>query len=176
MATTNRTFLSLRWLALVGLLSTLGGGAAYAQPPRAGPHQELVGQVREQEAPVNRVRVDVEVVYANHSNQVDPRVDGAGLKRQLASLGFTGFELLSNQTMSLSVGQDDSFNHEGNRKVTVSLLSKNPETVKMRIQWTKDGNTQVDTTVSLPRGRAFVMGGTKYQDGKLVLVVTPQGG
>jgi hypothetical protein len=163
----------LRLCMLVGLLS---GGTAFAQPARGGPHQELVGQARDQEAPANRVRVEVEVVYANHSSQVDPRIDGAGLKRQLASLGFTGFELLSTQTMSLSVGQDDSFNHEGNRKVTVSLLSKSPETVKMRIQWTKDGNTQVDTTVSLPRGRAFVMGGTKYQDGKLVLVVTPKEG
>src|SRR5262245_7221320 len=99
MATTNRFLSALRASALVGLLSAFGGGAAYAQPPRAGPHQDLVGQVRNLETPANRVRVEVEVVYANHTNQVDPRVDG--VKRQLASLGFTGFELLSTHTASL---------------------------------------------------------------------------
>jgi hypothetical protein len=110
------------------------------------------------------------VVYANHSNQVDPRA--AELKRSLGSMGFTGFQVLSTHDAQLALQQSASFSVEGGRKVEVTLDQRGDQQARVRIEMMRDSTKVVDTTVSITRGRSFPIVAGKYQDGKLVFVVT----
>ena len=49
-----------------------------------------------QRADANRAKLDVMVVYANSSGNIDPRLANlAGIRKQLQTLGFTGADVLS---------------------------------------------------------------------------------
>lgn len=146
--------------ALVLGAPALVEGVAVAAPPAAGA-----------KAPVaNRVDVGVMVVYANNSGQVDPRL--RGLQRQLEVMRFTGFQLLSQHDDTLGVNQTATFQVEGDRRVQITLLSRDEENAQIRVQVFKDNEKKADTTLTIKRGRTVPIGVGKYQDGSLILPVT----
>ena len=164
----RKAFGALSVLLLLG--GWLGGDhdAFAQQPPRHG--QGFAAQPsRSQENPGGRAHLDLTVVYANHSGQVDPRV--ARLKNQFGSMGFTGFQVLSTQDAQLAAGQDTTMNVQGGQKLEVSLVSRTDSTVKVRIQLQRNGNKVVDTTTSSPPNKAFTVVVGNYQDGKLLVVI-----
>jgi len=162
----------------LALLVALGSVPAHAQPPahpipHGGPPPGGAGFAAtphaSQDNPAGRAHVDLMVVYANHSGQVDPRA--AKLKTTFGSMGFTGFQVLSTHDAQLSAGQDTSVNVEGGQKVQLTLVSRTDALVKVRIQVSRNGQKVLDTTASSPPGKALNVGGTNYQDGKLVFVI-----
>ena len=118
----------------------------------------------------SRVSVEVQVVLANNSGVVDPRL--AGVVENLSFLHYTGFKLLDTQPVKLAPGQDASFNIAGGRKLTLTLVSRDARAAKMRVLMSSEKGVLMDTTVSIHRNRAFMIAGPSYEDGKLILPLT----
>jgi hypothetical protein len=160
----------VRKLAVAALVLCLAAPAmtlptsAQAEPPRPGP------AASRDDAPAGaRVRVEVLSVYATNSGQVDPRL--RDLQKQLPPM-FTGFQLLSTHTDQVALNQSTSFPLEGGRRMKITLLDRGEQNARARIEVFKDDEKKVDTTVTVPRGKAIIFSGFPYQDGKLVFPVS----
>ena len=57
----------------------------------------------------------------------------------------------------------------GDRKVKVTLLDKEDQDVRVRVEITGQSGKLLDTTVKINRGGTFIVAGPKYQDGMLIL-------
>jgi hypothetical protein len=152
----------------VVLAAMLGGalflpvGTALADPPGSGaPHGNA--------APA-RAQVQVRVVLANNSGKVDPALKP--LEAQLRFTKYTGFQQLSSSTAQLAEGADATFQVEGGRRLRVDLLDRTPTQAKVRVRLTENASNLLDTTVSIPRNKPFIIGGPKYNGGVLILPVT----
>ena len=149
------------WIACLGLAMSLPGTAVAQSRP---------GTVQQTKAPASgKVSIDLMVVYANYDDYVDPKLKE--VMQNLRHTRFTGFTLLSEESERLAPGSDTSFTVAGGRKLKVSLVSKDQRQAKVRIRMFKDGNKVLDTTVSIPRGRYFMIAGPKYKAGNLILPV-----
>lgn len=170
----------LTTLALLGTLST----AALAQPaPAPGPRARPVPAAPATPAPpatpaspaapssevsAGKVNVVVSVVFAtNAHNRVDPRLND--LTRHLSHLRYTGYELLNTQSLSLSQDKAQSFTLEGGRKLTVTLLGRDDNKARLRVEIAGGSGKLLDTTLSVNRNGTFIVAGPKHKDGILVL-------
>jgi hypothetical protein len=135
--------------------------SAFAEPP-ARPGAAAAPQGA-------RVRIEVLSVHATSSGPVDPRL--RDLQKQLPKM-FTGFKLLSTHTDQVGVNQSTAFPLEGGRRMKITLLERGEQNARARIEVFKDDEKKVDTTVTIPRGEAFIMMGFAYQEGKLVFPVS----
>lgn len=162
----NRT-LTLALLALLGL-GAAAPGTAHADPPKAGKAQVKGAKAK---APVNgSVDVKLMVVHAKDGDPyVDPRLKE--LEPHLEFLRYDRFEVLTSESAKLA-GKPATFQVEGGRKVTVSVLSKDDKRVRLKVQMYKADKKLVDTTVSVNRGGTFVVAGPKFQGGMLLLPLT----
>jgi hypothetical protein len=117
------------------------------------------------------VNVQIMVVHAKEGEVfVDPKL--AKLEKHLEFLRYDNFSVLDTQRSPVVTGKSTSFAIEGGRKVTVNLLEKNEDEVRLRVQMFKDGKKLVDTTVRVKRGSTFVVAGPKYKGGILLLPIT----
>jgi hypothetical protein len=150
-------------LALVGLLAA-SPAAALAAPVNPAPARG--------EAPGNgRARIEVMAVYATPRGPVDPRLQG--LERQLESTGLHGFRVLSTHQDAIGLGQSATFAVEGNRRAKITLKSRTADEAVVRVElFNPAGDKTLDTTMSFRRGRTLIVGGFKYQEGKLILPVS----
>ncbi|MFT4977196.1 MAG: hypothetical protein ACI8S6_003101 [Myxococcota bacterium] len=162
---------------LLSALTTFGGSSVAAgasPPPRPPPPRGVVtlpGVVNQnRQAPrEEKVTVGMMVVHATdaHSN-VDERL--GNLTRYLSHMRFTGYELLATHEAQLIPGDSETFSIEGNREMTITLLSKDAQQVRLRVQITSGrGGKLIDTTLSIARNGTFIVAGPKYRDGILVL-------
>ena len=173
-----------RWMAVAlvgGMIAALAPEASAAPPngPRAGKQAPPAGPGRGRPGPgangrgdarVGRASVSVMVVHANHSGRFDPRLED--IRKQLQGHGFTGAKVLSTDSGQLGPQQSITVNVEGGRKVKVTLISRGDTQSKIRIVMTRNNEKKLDTTVSLRNGRTFTVGGTKFQDGRLMFPIT----
>ena len=163
----TRLFRTLLLTGLLGL-AAFSPGPAWAQA-RPVPAPTAPGA----EQPVrSRVDMEIRVVYATSSHsRVDSRL--ASLTRYLSHLRFTGYELLDTQKAQVSLGGKATFTVEGGRKVTVTLLGRDEQRARVRVQVSESGDKQLlDTTMSVNRDGTVIVAGPKYQDGILVLPLT----
>jgi hypothetical protein len=117
-----------------------------------------------------KVQIDVMVVHATNNGRVDPRL--RDLQRQLDQMRFTGFEVLSTSSDSLAEGQVTTVSVAGGRKVKVRLIEKDNRQARVRIELYKGSEKKLDTTVTIPRDRTFLVGGPKFDEGVLIFPIT----
>lgn len=169
----------LMMVVLLSVLTLLGGAptAGAAPPVRPPPPRGVVtlpGTVNQaREAPrAQKVTVGMMVVHATDAHSdVDSRL--RNLTRYLSHMRFTGYELLGTHQAALAPGGSQSFSIQGNREMTITLLSKDDKQVRLRVQITAGrGSKLVDTTLSINRNGTFIVAGPKYRDGILVLPLT----
>jgi hypothetical protein len=120
-----------------------------------------------------RARVNVMVIYANRSGQVDPRL--REMQRQLADLNFTGFEVLSTHSDQLGPNQSTTLTVEGGRKFEITMISFTAAQARVQIEMFSGSEKKWDTTLTVPRGRDMLAGGTPYQQGKLMFAIEVAG-
>ena len=164
---------------VVLLLGTLVLSTALAAPPvRPPPPRGVVTlpdavQHQGRTAPRgNKVTVGMMVVHATdrHSN-VDGRL--GSLTRYLSHMRFTGYELLETRSVQLGANGSETFTIQGGREVTITLLSRDDNRVRMRVQiLAGKGGKLLDTTLSVNRNGTFIVAGPKYNEGILVLPLT----
>lgn len=139
--------------------------------PSAGPAAPAPAPASERVAPAGKVSVQIMVVYATSSQTgVDPRL--GNLTRYLSNLKYSGYQLLDSQTAQLSPNGGQTFAIEGGRKVSVTLLSRDDQKARMRVEITQGSSRLLDTTLSVNRNGTFIVAGPRFRDGILVLPLT----
>ena len=120
----------------------------------------------------SKVNVKVQVVHATKSHKkVDSRL--GRVSKHLKRLGYTGFQLLESEQAELTAkGKKKSFAIAGGRRLSVAVLSKDSERVRLRVQVQGKKGKLVDTTVSIKRNGFFVVAGPKHKGGILVLPIS----
>jgi hypothetical protein len=156
-------------LRLVAVVLVLGFGSdALAQSRPGGP---VAGQPMPAAHTTvsGKVTVKMQVVHANFSGIVDP--DLRDVQKNFENFKFTGFQKLEQMDAKLGPGQNQQFSIMGGQKIKVELLSRDARQAKVRVMMFNESGKVMDTTVAINRNRAFMLGGTSYKDGKLILPI-----
>ena len=118
------------------------------------------------------VRLEMMVVYGTTINSaVDPQL--RPLMKYFRNYKFTGFSLLDSQQSKLYDKSAKTFSIEGNRKVTISLLSHTEKSARLKVV-VLEGKKQkiLDTTININRNGTFIVAGPKYKEGILFLPIS----
>lgn len=116
----------------------------------------------------NKVRLTLLVVHATDTvTGVDPRL--ASLESSFRYFKYKGYKQLSSESADVATDGSNTFDIVGNRKVTVTLLSKDDNNVRVHVEVTGNNGKLLDTTVKVNRDGTFIVAGPKYQDGMLIL-------
>lgn len=164
---------TLSALLLLGALSDAAQAQPAARPRPSAPAAQApaASAADEKPVPANKVNVQIMVVFATSSQTgVDPRL--GNLTRYLSNLKYSGYQLLDSQQATLSANGSQSFQIEGGRKVSVTLLSRDDQKARMRVEITQGSGKLLDTTLSVNRNGTFIVAGPKHKDGILVLPLT----
>ncbi len=179
-----RTLATLAAILFLGAFSSTALAQSGPRPraPVAAPVAPAPGPSAQQPAtpaaapaaaaiPAGKVNVQIMVVFATSSQTgVDPRL--GNLTRYLSNLKYSGYQLLDSQQATLSANGNQSFSIEGGRKVSVTVLSRDDQKARMRVEITQGSNKLLDTTLSVNRNGTFIVAGPRHKDGILVLPLT----
>lgn len=153
-----------RHLLLLPLLVASFAAPSVALAGPAAPTTASSGQ----RATNGKVRITLLVVHATDSyDGVDPKL--ASLASSFRYFKYKGYKELSTANADVSPSGDTTFDIVGDRKVKVTLLSKEDADVRVRVEVTAQSGKLLDTTVKINRGGTFIVAGPKYQDGMLIL-------
>jgi hypothetical protein len=121
--------------------------------------------------PGKRVNVQILVVHATPGN---PHMDPALRRwaRQMSHLRYDNFKVLERYAADLVPERPKSFTVSGGRVVTVTLLKRDPQRARLRIQMYRKNQKLVDTTVAVARDGTFIVAGPRHGEGILVLPIT----
>lgn len=150
-------------------LLAVGFATALVVPQAALAQSRGTAPVEAARAPVGKANVEVMVVHATDGDHVDPRLQK--VMQNLKSTRFTGFDLISDDELKLSVGGDGTVTMPGNRRLKVTLVEKAATSAKVRIRMFKEGEKVLDTTVTIPDGKYIMIAGPRHKEGKLVIPV-----
>ncbi len=121
--------------------------------------------------PGKRVNVQILVVHATTGK---PHMDPAlhRWSRQMSHLRYDNFKVLERFAADLVPERPKSFTVSGGRVVTVTLLKRDPQRARLRIQMYRKNQKLVDTTVAVARDGTFIVAGPRHAEGILVLPIT----
>jgi hypothetical protein len=156
-----------RLVAIVALLVAMVV-SPLSTPAWADPPQQVV--TKSAQATAGKVRLEILVVHGTPSGPVDPRV--RDLAPQFAGMNLRGFKVLDSQSLVLGDGQSGSVSLAGGRKLELQLVSRTAQAAKVRIQLMSGSQKKLDTTVSIPRNRAFPVAGPPHDGGRLIVPIT----
>lgn len=116
----------------------------------------------------NQVRLSLLVVHATDGEDgVDPAL--GKLAKSFSHFKYKGYRLLAQHHADVRVNQDQSFTIEGGRTVLLTVLARDDESARVRVQVTGKGGKILDTTVKVTRDGTFIVAGPKHKDGILML-------
>jgi hypothetical protein len=152
----------LRMLLLGALMWT---PAVWAEP------EEVVAEAGSQQA--QSVTVELMVVHAVDSGKeaFDPQLNS--LKKHFKNYNFSEITLIDSQSGRLEDNTAKTFAIEGNRKVTVSMLSHNDKSARLKVVILEGKDQKIlDTTLSINRNGTLIVAGPKYKGGILFLPIS----
>lgn len=117
----------------------------------------------------SRARITVNVVHGTDDESgMDPKLSSS-LASQLRNFRYKGYRLLDSQSAELAPGSDATFSIEGGRTLTVTLVDKDADHARVRVEMTGKKGTILDTTVKVGRDSTFIVGGPQFKGGTLYL-------
>lgn len=156
----RRLFLLSHLLAAlaVGTLLVPADAAAQSRPTSSQSARPSTG----------KVRLTLLVVHATDSEEgIDPRL--SSLASSFRYFKYKGYKQLGVENADVAVNGDASFSIAGDRTVKVTLLSKDDQNARVRVEVTGKNGKLLDTTVKVNRDGTFIVAGPKYKDGMLIL-------
>ena len=155
---------------VVGLLGL--GSVLFTQPVLAQDIKTTVVADAKGEQKIQSIRLEMLVVHATTANKaVDPQV--RPLMKYFRNYKFTGFSLLDSQTAKINDNSARTFEIEGNRSVTITMLSHTEKSAKLKMVIVEDkGKKILDTTVNINRNGTFIIAGPKFKEGVLFLPIS----
>jgi hypothetical protein len=100
----------------------------------------------------------------------DPRADAAA--RQLASRGYGHFTVSSERTVDLDDGATAGVRIADGHVLRVRMLETTRGGSRVRVKLLRDGEVQVDTTMTVREGRPLLVRAGKHADADLFAVVS----
>jgi hypothetical protein len=157
----------VKWVGLLGLGSVLFTQPVYAQ----GITTTVVADVNGEQK-IQSIRLEMLVVHATTANKaVDPQV--RPLMKYFRNYKFTGFSLLDSHTAKINDKSARTFEIEGDRSVTITMLSHTAKSAKLKMVIVEDkGKKILDTTVNINRNGTFIVAGPKFKEGVLFLPIS----
>lgn len=154
-----------RWIVATALTLALSVPAIAA--PAAGPR---AAKVAAPQANAERVNVTVQLVVARESGPVDPGLESVA--RQLRSLGLASVRRVTAESARVSERGVVVAKVDG-RRMRVTLISLAPDTAKVDLLASRDGEELVHQVYTAPRGKVGALAGLgAYRGGKLFAAVT----
>ncbi len=122
--------------------------------------------------PLDRVSLDVQVVYASsNKNYVDPTL--RSLKKKLNALfSYTSYEIIEKKSGDAGVGQIRTFSLPGGRLMEIVPKSIGREEVELDVKIRGRRKELVSTTLSMERSAIVMVGGPRYRDGVLIILIS----
>lgn len=157
----------IKWVGLLGLGSVLFAQPVYAQEITTTVVADVNGEQK-----IQSIRLEMLVVHATTANKaVDPQV--RPLMKYFRNYKFTGFSLLDSHTAKINDNSARTFEIEGNRSVTITMLSHTEKSAKLKMVIVEDkGKKILDTTVNINRNGTFIVAGPKFKEGVLFLPIS----
>jgi hypothetical protein len=151
------------------ILASLLLGALLAAPlPALAQGGRSPAPAAQQRPAAGRVAIQVMVVHATDSETgIDPRLKS--LESSFRYFKYKGYRLLSTQSADIGVNDTQSFAIEGDRRLKVTLMSRDDARARVRVEMSNKDGKLLDTTVSINRDGTFIVAGPKYRDGILML-------
>jgi hypothetical protein len=157
----------VKLVGMFGLASVLLTPSAHAQDVMTPVVADAKGEQK-----IQSIRLEMLVVHATTANKaVDPQV--RPLMKYFRNYKFTGFSLLDSQTAKINDNSARTFEIEGNRSVTITMLSHTEKSAKLKMVIVEDkGKKILDTTVNINRNGTFIVAGPKFKEGVLFLPIS----
>lgn len=129
---------------------------------------------KEPKGPVvqSSIKIEMMVVHAHTKNEVvHPNVKP--LMKYFSSYRYSGFDLIDTKSVRLEDDGSKSFTIQGNRKITIRLLSHDDSKARLKVTILGGkGKRLLDTTMLVSRNGTFIVAGPKFKEGILILPVT----
>jgi hypothetical protein len=156
-------------LPLLGLLLGVSPATAQERRPQSAPAPAPASPPARPPA-AGKVAVQIAVVHATDAEAgIDPRLNA--LASSFRYFKWKGYRLLSSQDAAVAEGEDHSFAIAGERRLKVTLISRDDARARVRVEMSGADGKLLDTTVSINRGGTFIVAGPSYKDGILMLPV-----
>ena len=112
-------------------------------------------------------------VWSVHATKEGSAMDGGLQKiaKHLEALDYGSFTLLRKDGASLPPKGTRKIDIAGDKTVRVTVLDRNPERARVRVQIGSQGSNVLDTTVAIRRNGFFIVAGPKHAGGILVLPI-----
>ena len=155
------------------LAFALFGGPSIAQAADGLNSQLVQGPKGAKSKKPQGKRVNVQILVV-HATAGTPHMDPALRRwsRQMSHLRYDNFKVLERYAADLVPDRPKSFTVSGGRVVTVTLLKRDPQRARLRIQMFRKNQKLVDTTVAVTRNGTFIVAGPRHGEGILVLPIT----
>ena len=116
------------------------------------------------------VRIQVWSVHAlRDGSDVDEGL--RDMAQHLAGLQYGTFRLLKKDMVALPVRGAKRLELAGGLNVRVTILERNAQRARVRVQMYSDSGVVLDTTVAIRRDGFFIVAGPRYEGGMLVLPI-----
>jgi hypothetical protein len=123
-------------------------------------------------AAAESVAVRVVTVLATNSPGATFDAQLAGYRRHLARVPYSSFRLLRQQVRHVAWGSRASFNLPGRRSLDVRPRTPEHGGLALTVALTGAGQRRlVDTEVALQNHRVVLVGGPRYGDGVLIILI-----
>ena len=146
-----------RWVGLWVALSIFG--AAYASDNGVGV-SERVGDVEVRVWSVHAIKSG-----STMASELQP------IAKHLEALDYGSFKLLRKDAITIPTKGTRRIETAGDKTVRVTVLDRNSDRARVRIQIGSGGQTALDTTVAVRRNGFFIVAGPKHEGGILVLPI-----
>ena len=112
-------------------------------------------------------------VWSVHATKAGDAMAGELQKmaKHLEALNYGSFVLLRKDGASIPLKATRKIDIAGNRTVRVTVLDRNPDRARVRVQIGDGGQIVLDTTVAIRRNGFFIVAGPKHDGGILVLPI-----
>ncbi len=118
------------------------------------------------------VAVDIGSVYAsNEGSSIDPAL-GTLREKLLSMFRYSSYKVLDRKRRTLAVGEAGEFELPGGRSLRVKPLPAEGSKVRLHLRLKEGEKKLLGTTVGLSRGGMVLVGGTPYEGGVLILVIS----
>ena len=118
---------------------------------------------------------EVEVIYLvahAHNNHSEIHRRLAPVARALQTLGFTGYDFISDGKWTMSVGDSKSVKLEGDYTLQIQLDEIGDASIRLTVWLARpDGTDPAHINLRIKPNAAVVFGGTDYKGGKLVVPI-----
>lgn len=117
------------------------------------------------------VRVTIGIILASNQNdEFDAKLKA--IEKQLKVLKYRSYRSLKDESQNVAWQANGVFEVPGGRSLTVAPQELRNNRIALKVRLTEGQKPLIDTTVRIPNGGNFILGGPPHEGGALVLSIS----